>query len=156
MPIVYYKEKQRFNRLWISITLGLITGLWFMAIVWQVILGHPLGSYPVSNLGVFLLGFIFIIPVILFLFLQLRTEIRSDGVYYKLWPASMKWKKIPREQIVTYSLKTRAGKSKSSKIKSIYIQSNTGNGVTIGTQRDKDFLLAMHKMMKSQGRQIVK
>lgn len=149
MKKVYFKEKQRFNRLWIWITLGLISSLWFMAIAWQVILKHTLGSYPVSNLGIFLLGSICISPVILFLFLELRTEIRLDGVYYKLWPTSIYWKKIPREQIVAFTLKTRASKNKSSRKKSVYIQLKNGNNVTIGTCMEKDFLLAMHKMMQS-------
>jgi len=85
---VYFKETQSFNK---KLPIGILTILflaWIIAMIWQIYLDHPIGPYPVNNLGIVLIGFVLLSPFVLMLFLRMETQIRPDGVFYKLNPWS--------------------------------------------------------------------
>ncbi len=144
MDSLLFNEKQGFKRFWIWAVLSFFVAIWFAALAWQLLLGRNLGSFAMSNLGLLVLGPIGIAPVVLFLFLRLKTEVRKDALYYRLWPVSLQWSIIYPEEIDLYYIKSS---TKDGSKKQLFIKLQSGRQLGIGTQNPKQLLQAMHQMM---------
>ena len=137
---VYFKETQSFNK---KLPIGILTILflaWIIAMIWQIYLDHPIGPYPVNNLGIVLIGFVLLSPFVLMLFLRMETQIRPDGVFYKLKPLEFSWHKIAKENIVSYAIaKGTNGKQL------IKLSLKNGKDILIGTANKEKFLSTLEK-----------
>ena len=78
MTVPAYREDQRFSPWWLLVLLGSIT-----------LLLLALGSFAVPGWAI-----VGVIAVLLFS-VRLRTEVREDGVYVKLWPIHRSFRRIP-------------------------------------------------------------
>lgn len=80
-----YRETQRFRQPWIWLMLGA-------------------AALPVVALGaVSFVGLAIVGAVAVFLYsVRLRTEVRSDGVYIKLWPLHLSFRHIPWSEVESY------------------------------------------------------
>ncbi|GAB7094558.1 hypothetical protein JCM30237_17110 [Halolamina litorea] len=84
-----FAEQQRFRQWWIWALLGGVALLMLLA-------------GPVTWPGLAVLG-----AIALFIYsLRLRTEVRSDGVYYRLWPLHRSFRRIGWAEIETYEAET--------------------------------------------------
>jgi len=136
---VYFKETQSFNKKLPIGILSILFVLWIFALVWQIYLDHPIGPYPVNNLGVILIGLVLLSPFVLMLFLKMETQIRPEGIFYKLKPLEFSWHKIAKESIKSYSLvEETTGKQK------LKLILNNGKSISLGTM-EGDRLLSILK-----------
>jgi hypothetical protein len=76
-----YLERQRFPRRWLLVVLG--------AVAIPLLLG------PFSLVG----WAVWVVVAVLLLGVRLRTEVREDGVYVKLWPVHRSFRRIPWSDI---------------------------------------------------------
>lgn len=162
---IYFREVQRFNQFWIWLILAVVVGIWLWGIIQQVLLGEPFGNNPVSDLGLFLIGFIVLIPVVLIFSIKMVTEIRKDGIYYKMAPL-MKFKHIKPDEIkswmvrnyspirefggwgIRFSMSNLGGKAINVKGRDgLQLELESGKRLLLGTQKPKDIEKAMTKMM---------
>jgi hypothetical protein len=88
-----FTEKQRFPAIWIILLGLLFNGIFLYGIYVQVICGHPFGSKPMPNIGLFIGLAVMILFTLLFFSFKLETEIKEDGIYYRFFPIQMKMRK---------------------------------------------------------------
>ena len=157
----YFTEKQSFNQWWIILIVALVLGIWLWGAIQQLILGKAFGNQPVSDTVLLLMGLIAIMPLLLLVSFKMITEIRSDGVYYKM-PPFFKTRKISKENIkswhirsyepikeyggwgIRFSLKQKKSKAYNVKGKTgLQIELLSGRKILIGTQRPDE----LHKAM---------
>jgi len=137
---VYFKETQSFNKKLPIGILSIMFALWIFALVWQIYLDHPIGPYPVNNLGVVIIGLVLLSPFVLMLFLRMETQIRPEGVFYKLKPIEFSWHKIAKESINSYSL--TVGTNGKQQLK---LSLKNGKRISIGTKDGERILSILEK-----------
>ena len=107
-----YCEIQRFTQTWLMKLISLVDAgmiLFFLYIMYhQLVLGHPFGSHPMSNIGLIVSGFIVIaIPVAIFILLYSMTliiEVRDDGIYFMLKPFHSRYRRILWHEIESFEI----------------------------------------------------
>lgn len=92
--MILYRERQRFTQAWLWALVLAIAALSWYAAYRQLIQRLPFGSNSASDGILFAvwLGAGLVLPLFLFL-LQLRTEVRSDGVYLRFFPLHVKFRR---------------------------------------------------------------
>jgi hypothetical protein len=135
---------------------------------WQFIEGAPLGDTPMSDSGLllfsgFMIGTAFI-TVWLLVSAKLEMYVDQDGIHYKFYPLSPRWKLIQKENIVNVEicrkrnfLAVKIGYHKSPFRKTISMiisgslhirfQLDDGWKLLIGTQNPEDFERAVRRLM---------
>jgi Family of unknown function (DUF6141) len=167
MSIIIYREVQKFRQWWIMMILLLSLGIWLWGIVQQLVYKIPFGNHPITDLGLILIGIIVLIPVLVFLWIKMITEIRTDGLYYKMYPL-MGFKKIAASEIkdwevkeysplkefggwgIRFSAKKGGGKAINVKGKhGLQLELNSGKKILIGSQDPEKIKAAMQKLLSS-------
>ena len=93
--VVIFKEVQRFRQPWVWVILLSITGLMLYFLIKQLALGEPVGNNPAADWLLIFLAIVFGLGFpILFYFLNLTVEVRTDGLYYRYFPFHLSFKKI--------------------------------------------------------------
>ena len=83
-----FREVQRFRQRWLWTLLGGVALL-------MLVLG------PISWGGLIVIG-----AIAAFLYnLRLQTEVRADGIYFKMWPLHWSFRRIPRSEVKRYEAK---------------------------------------------------
>jgi hypothetical protein len=105
---VLYSERQRFTQWWFwALVLGIAGLMWYMAFH-QLVLGVPLGNHPAPDPLMWALLVTFGIAVPLFMYaMNLKTEVRPDGLYLRIFPLHRRfqvfnWDVIDRFYTTTY------------------------------------------------------
>lgn len=101
MAEIYFEEKQSFNQWWIWLILIISAGIWLWGVIQQIIFNIPFGNNPASDLGLLLMGLVVALPIVLFLLAKMKTQVRSDGIYYKMTPF-FGFRKIDKTQIESW------------------------------------------------------
>lgn len=100
---VFFHETQRFTQWWIWLLILIAPAIVIYAMYQQFILGKPFGSNPASDLTLAILGIIFGLSLPLFLrLLNLRTEVRSDGIFIRYFPLHLRGKLIRFDEISSF------------------------------------------------------
>jgi len=102
-----FLEVQRYRQWWLLVLLAgiFLPSAW--AVIQQVILGVPWGNNPASDGWVLLIAGVSGLGLPLFILsLNLRTEVRPDGVYVRFWPLHLGWVHIPSDQIAECTAQT--------------------------------------------------
>jgi len=140
-----YREVQRFRQWWLWTLLGGIA-------LPMLLLG------PVSWLGLVVVG-----AVAAFLYsLRLETEVRTDGVYLKMWPLHLSARRISWSEIDQYELRTyrplrefggwgiRWAPGKLAYNvggnQGVWIQRTNERSILIGSQRVEEFVTAIDEV----------
>lgn len=156
----YFKEKQRFKQIWIWLLLIGINAQFVFAIIYQIILGHPFGNNPMSNMGIAISFIISITLSILFYFLRLETQIDATGIYVRFFPFHKKFILYPRKSIKNAYVRTykplreyggwglRGGAYNVSGNKGLQIEFTDGNKFLIGTNKPEEIQEAINKLLK--------
>ena len=111
---ILYVEVQRFRQWWLLAllgVLGVLPALFAWGFVQQIIFGVPWGNKPMSDswllafVGVFGVGLGVGLPALI-LSVNLRTEVRPDGIYVQLWPLHRECVRIPMQTIHEFAAQT--------------------------------------------------
>ncbi len=104
---VLYREIQHFRQAWVWLLVLGVAGIAIYAVVQQLILGSPFGSNPASDtvLIIIVVIFGFGFPICFYL-MNLTTEVRGDGLYYRFFPFHCSFQKIPLEDLRDYEART--------------------------------------------------
>jgi hypothetical protein len=71
-----------------------VNGVFIYGIYVQVICGHPFGSKPMPDIGLYMGLAVMLIMTLFFASFKLETEIKEDGIYYRFFPVQMKMRKL--------------------------------------------------------------
>ena len=156
-----YREVQRFRQLWLWILLLSISLTTIWGMVQQLFLGKPFGNNPAPDT-------VLIVIVIIFGFgfpyafykMNLTTEVRSDGIYYRFFPLHISFRKIGLEDINGFDVQTyrairdyggwgirygRKGKAYNvSGNRGVQLQLSNGERILIGSQRPEEMAEALN------------
>ncbi|MFH1560715.1 MAG: DUF6141 family protein [Chloroflexota bacterium] len=104
---ILFSEVQRFRQWWLLSLIGVLPALFAWAFVQQIIFDVPWGNNPTSDgwLLVFVAVFGLGLPAFI-LSINLRTEVRPDGIYVQFWPLHRGWVHIPAETIHEFTAHT--------------------------------------------------
>jgi len=139
---IYFKEIQTFNKVLPRAILILLTSVWIFALIWQIYFEKPIGPYPVNNLGLILIGIILLSPLVLMMFLRMETQIRREGIFYKLKPLEFSWHKILISDIESFELITNKSKNKTQ----IKVKLKNKKTISINTKQGKKLVSALNKV----------
>ncbi|WJE15085.1 DUF6141 family protein [Halobacillus sp. ACCC02827] len=90
-----YEEVQWPGRWFFFVIIGTVTGIFWYAFIQQILLGVPLGDQPMTDSGLILAWVVFGILLPLFsLKVNMTTQVRDDGVYVKLFPFHLRYRKF--------------------------------------------------------------
>ena len=81
-----FSERQRFRQIWVWILLLGINGLFIYGLTKQVYFREKFGDRPMSNTGLIITTILVFFISILLLGMRLETEIKTDGIYVRLFP----------------------------------------------------------------------
>jgi len=163
-----YREVQHFRQVWLWILLLSIAGLAIYAMVQQLILGKPFGDNPASDTVLIIIVVIFGFGFpILFYLMNLTTEVRSDGLYYRFFPVHLSFHKIPLEDLKTYEVRTYSAlkeyggwgirygrKGKAYNVggnRGVQLELSNGERILIGSQRPEELDEALDLAMRGKG-----
>lgn len=172
MEKVLFTEEQRFTQKWLWL---IIIGAMLITIVPSFsgiysleILGKPLGDKPVNFKGLVVVVIFELVfwsaIILLFIYMRLTVEIKSDGIYLRFPPLVRKWKTIRKDEIESFAIRTYRpvreyggwGVKGNTRNKAYNVSGNIGlqlklkNGrkLLIGTQKSQAIGYAMEKMLK--------
>lgn len=83
---VLFEETQRFTQWWIR---GIIIGIlliFLISIYVQIVNDNPVGTKPLSDMGLVVMTFFMVLFMILFYSFHLKTKITKDKIYFKFFP----------------------------------------------------------------------
>lgn len=140
---VYFKETQTFSKLLPATILIILSLAWIFALIWQIYLGKPIGPYPVNNMGLIIIGAILLSPLVMMMFLRMETQIRRDGIFYKLKPLEFSWHKISLTEIESFELISNKTKNKTQ----IKLKLKLNKSISINTKQGEKFVSALNKVL---------
>ncbi|UCG83978.1 MAG: hypothetical protein JSW38_03940 [Dehalococcoidia bacterium] len=162
---VLYREIQHFRQVWLwLLTLG-ISGVTFYAMVQQLILGTPFGDNPASDtvLIIIVIVFGFMFPVFFYI-VNLTTEVRGDGLYYRFFPFHLTFRKISGEDIRSCEARTYSplreyggcgirwgAKGRAYNVggnRGVQLELSNGSRILIGSQRSEELAEAIDMAIK--------
>jgi hypothetical protein len=95
-----YHEIQHFRQVWLWALVLFISLLSLYGAFQQLILGKPFGNNPAPDGIMIVLAVLFGIGLPLFMYtMNLTTEIRSDGLYYRFFPFHLSFRRIDTKEI---------------------------------------------------------
>jgi hypothetical protein len=95
-----YQETQHFRQVWLWALVLFISLLSLYGAFQQLILGEPFGNNPAPDGIMIVLAILFGIGLPLFMCtMNLTTEIRSDGLYFRFFPFHLSFRRIAVEEI---------------------------------------------------------
>ena len=104
---ILFREVQHFRQFWLWILVLAISLVSIWSMIQQLIMGKPFGNNPAPDavLIVIAIVFSFGLPCV-FYKMNLTTEVRSEGIYYRYFPFHLSFHKIGLEDIVEYQVRT--------------------------------------------------
>ena len=104
---MFYREIQRFRQLLLWLFLAAVFALNAYAVVQQLVLGEPFGNNPASDTVLIIIAVVVGLGFpVFFLTLNLTTEVRTDGLYYRFFPFHLSFRRIAPEDLTKYELRT--------------------------------------------------
>lgn len=131
--------------------------------VQQIFLDKPFGNNPASDTVVIILAIVFgfVFPVV-FYKVNLTTEVRGDGIYYRLFPFHLSFHKIELEDIIECKVRTysalkdyggwgirygRMGKAYNvSGNRGVQLKLSDGSRLLFGSQKPEEFATAINSV----------
>lgn len=157
---ILYSESQCFRQLWLWIILLGVAALSIWSVVQQLILGEDFGSNPAPDTVLIVLVIVFGLGFPLaFYKMNLTTQVRSDGVYYRFFPFHLSFRKIEFRDIAECEVRTysalkdfggwgirygRKGKAYNvSGNRGVLLTFSQGKKLLFGSQKPEDFAAAI-------------
>ena len=157
----FYREIQRFRQLWLWILILSIAAITLWGMIQQLFLGKPFGNNPAPDivLVIIVVIFGFGFPYV-FYKMNLTTEVRSDGIYYRFFPFHFSFHKIKLEDLVKYEARTYnpirdyggwgirwGSKGKAYNVsgkRGVNLEFSDGKQLLIGSQKPEEFVEALN------------
>jgi len=145
-----YREEQRFQALWMWFILGAVAVIPFIGIFQQIFRGIPFGNNPLSDVGLLVLTFSMILPLLLFSITRLRITIDEEHISVNYFPFLRKrfnWSDISDAEVMDYGFVGGWGIRMFTKYGTVYNVAGTkglkitltnGNQYVIGTQKPEE------------------
>lgn len=156
-----FKEEQKFVQWWLWVLL-VGFGLFPLYLFWnQIVLGNPVGSKPMSDLGVILVTILLYGIIVFFGIIKLRTEINAKEIkihFFPLVKKTISWDSIASAEVINYGfvggwgirLFTKYGTAYNIKgNKGLAVQLKTGKKLLIGTQKEEELTELLNKINSS-------
>ncbi|MCJ7521332.1 MAG: DUF6141 family protein [Dehalococcoidia bacterium] len=162
---VLFREVQRFRQLWLWIILLSITAVCIYAAVEQLIRGKPFGNNPATDIYLIVIVIIFgLVFPLFFYYINLTTEVRNDGLYYRFFPLHCSFQRITLGDLKAYEVRTykplreyggwgirRGAKGKAYNVKGnrgVQLKRTNGELILIGSQRPEELARALELVLK--------
>ena len=156
----FYREIQHFRQLWLWILILSIAAVSLWGMIQQLFLGKPFGNNPAPDIALIIITVIFGFGFpYLFYKMNLTTEVRTDGIYYRFFPFHLSFHKINLEDLAKYEVRTynpirdyggwgiRWGtKGKAYNVsgnRGVYLEFYDGKQLLIGSQKPEEFVEAL-------------
>jgi len=163
--IILFREVQHFRQPWLWLVVLAVSGIAIYGVVEQLILGKPFGNNPAPDALVLIIGIVFGLALpMLFYVMNLTTEVREDGLYYRLFPFHWSFKRIGGSDIGKFELITYRplrdyggwgirygfnGKAYNvSGNRGVQLQLRDGRRVLIGSQKPEDLAGALQVIIR--------
>jgi len=144
---IYFTEKQDIKHFWIRIVL-LFEVIVFSGIIYrQLIMGKPVGPYPVSDSGLVILSLLFIIPVGILFLIKIKITVSRDEICYKMIPMGLFKYKISHRQLKNFSIETKSN-SKNIKTYGLKLELKNKKSLFLPSRKPKSLLQAVERMVK--------
>jgi hypothetical protein len=160
-----FRETQRFRQIWVWALLIAIAGTVIYSMVQQLILDNPFGTNPAPDLALVILGIVFVLALpVLFYLLNLTTEVRPDGLYYRFFPIHRSFRRIAPDELSGYEARTysplreyggwgiRYGSSGTafniSGNRGVQLELVNGKSILIGSQRPEELVAALDSIKR--------
>jgi hypothetical protein len=102
-----FREVQTFRQIWIWLIVIGTAGLFWYALITQIVLQRPFGSNPLPDGLLIFFWLIFAIGLPIFTFAsRLITEVREDGIYLRFIPFHMSFRRIGFETVDDCQVRT--------------------------------------------------
>ncbi len=103
----FYREVQRFRQPWLWLLVAAVSAISLWSFVQQIIMGKTFGQNPAPDAAVVVIAAIFGLGFpTLFYAINLTTEVRSDGLYVRLFPLHLSFRRITYERLAKYEVQT--------------------------------------------------
>ncbi|MDN7023414.1 hypothetical protein FGU65_00610 [Methanoculleus sp. FWC-SCC1] len=103
---IRFREVQRFRQPLLWLFLIALAAFSLFSIVYQVVLGIPVGNNPAPDSVLFLIWVIFGVGFPLFFaLLSLTVEVRGSGLYYRFLPLHLSFRRIECDEVATIEAK---------------------------------------------------
>lgn len=89
---ILFSERQSFKQIWIWTLIFGINIFYICGLIRQVFLGHKFSDNPMSNTMIIVVMVLTFLPTLLFFYIKLETEIKSDGIYVRFFPIHLRFK----------------------------------------------------------------
>ncbi|MFH1650979.1 MAG: DUF6141 family protein [Chloroflexota bacterium] len=162
----FYREVQHFRQPWLwGLILGIaLVGIW--SFVQQIMLGRPFGNNPAGDLELIIITVLvsLVMPYV-FYRMNLTTEVRADGIYYRFFPLHLSFQRIALEDIIASEAVTyrplreyggwgirygRGGKAYNvSGNRGVRLELSRGSHLLFGSRRPEEFAEAVRKAIAS-------
>lgn len=162
---IYFREEQRFNQKLLWIILFIISTLFTVGFIKQILFKVPFGDKPMPNFELTIIWIIssIIIPSLLYI-IRLITIVKNDGVYFRFNLLNFSFSKILFVNVRKYEARTYSpiieyggwgirdggdnGKAYNvSGNKGIQFEISGGKRILIGTQKPEEFIKAINEAM---------
>jgi len=161
---ILYREVQYFRQIWVWILLIAVSALTIWSVIQQVLLGKSFGDTPAPDavLVIILITFGFGFPYT-FYKINLTTEVRSDGIYYRFSPFHRSFHKIAPEDIERFQVRIYRpireyggwgiryrGKSKAYNVsgnRGVQLELSNGKQLLFGSQRPEELAEALNLIL---------
>ncbi|WP_264522080.1 hypothetical protein [Flavobacterium sp. N1994] len=90
--ILFYEE-QKFKQWWLWLLLIGLNGIFLFGIYQQIVEKVPFGDNPTSDSGLYIGFGLMLLLTLMFGFIKLQTQIKSDGVYVRFYPFRIQYRK---------------------------------------------------------------
>lgn len=155
-----FREVQRFRQVWLWALLLAIAALGIWGAVQQLLLGIPFGNNPAPD------GAMIPLAIVLgvgfpagFYFMNLTTEVRPDGIYYRFLPFHLRFRRIAFDDIAEYEVRSysaikdyggwgirygRKGRAYNvSGNRGLWLKTFDGGSILFGSQHPEEFAAAI-------------
>jgi len=155
-----FKESQKFRQWWLWLFLIGSSIIPIAMYYKQIILGEPIGSKPMKDTGLYVMILVFILLLVIFWFLELRTHITNETITMKYFPfvnRKITWNDIESAEVIDYGFvggwgirfPTEYGVVYNAQgSKGLAIKLKTGKKILIGTQNEKELAKVVNQCLK--------
>ena len=167
---VVFKEVQRFRQplLWLVILAIMI--IFTYGMFRQIILGEPWGNKPLPDAMLIAIFTFIMCLTLLFFFVKLIVEVRSDGIYIRFFPFHISYRKIPLENLkkceaciyspleyggwgIRYGFKGKAYTISGNR--GVILELKDGKKLLIGSQKPKELVKAIDTVLKKRKQSLI-
>lgn len=162
MTSVLFLEKQKFSQWWLWLLLIGLFSIPAFGMYKQFVPGIQTDQPPKSTAGLIFFTLFVLGVVVLFLVMQLQTEITKEAISFQFFPfvkRRIKWEEVKEVKLIDYGFVGGWGIRLGTKYGTVYniagrtglyIELITGEQLVIGTQQEEKLQTALQKVKNKQ------